>query len=307
MKTSQKIELYYFIYQAIREKTRVKIKQLAHSLDLSGRGRTFKVVSDYLHSMYENKISLKPRLNLRVFENSSITAYFLRAKSRRKLSSTFQNLAEDPRISKVLYLAGMYDFLVTARLDDLNLKQYNVRVAKKTHMYTPIFTIPHGWKNDVKDTLQLFAKSSLKKGNLERELEDFLPWSDLDWRIYHSMKTNARKPFTHVGKSASVTSDTVKRHFYESIVPYCDIAHYFFPRGYSHYHQSFIIVQSEYEKDLVTCLSVLPCTSYVYPLENELVLSIFHEGVTHLMTAFQKLEEAGYIDNYLLLVPLAHW
>jgi len=37
-----------------------------------------------------------------------------------------------------------------------------------------------------------------------------------------------------------------------------------------------------------------------------LLLSVFHEGVIDLLKAFKKLEEAGFVDEYLLLVPLAY-
>jgi hypothetical protein len=65
-------------------------------------------------------------------------------------------------------------------------------------------------------------------------------------------------------------------------------------------------LKSSYEKDLVRSLSTLPCTSYVYPLEKDTLLSIFNEGIIDLMRAFKKLEEAGFVDDYLLLIPLGY-
>jgi hypothetical protein len=89
-------------------------------------------------------------------------------------------------------------------------------------------------------------------------------------------------------------------------LPCCNIAHYFFPKGYDHYHQSLLILESDHEKGLVQAFSKLPCTTYVFPLEKEVVFGVFHERVNDLMFALKKIEEKGYLRRYLLLVPL-HW
>ncbi|MBU7034121.1 MAG: hypothetical protein HXS49_02960, partial [Theionarchaea archaeon] len=67
-----------------------------------------------------------------------------------------------------------------------------------------------------------------------------------------------------------------------------------------------IVLKSKYEKDFVRILSKLPCTTYVFPLQEEIVLNIFHEGAVDMMFAVKKLEEKGYIDDYFLLIPL-YW
>lgn len=306
MEVYEKSDTYYFIYQCIREKFRIKIKELAVLLGISGRGKTFATASKYLHRMYEYKISLKPALIFRSYENVCITTYFLKVKSKDTFSETFQSLKEDPNVSKVFFLSGAYDFLVTSLQDNLGLKTHGVTAAKKSIMYNPQFTVPHGWKKDTEDALRTFTNSNLEKGALERELRDFLPWEDIHWNIFYEMKDDARLSFKEVGESIGVTFDTVKKHFYESVLPYCDVAHYFFPKGYDNYYQSLILLKSHYEKDLIKALGTLPCTSYVYPLEKELLLSVFHEGVIDLLKAFKKLEEAGFVDEYLLLVPLAY-
>ena len=294
------------MYQCIREKFRITIKELAVLLGISGIGRTFKTISKYLHNLYEYQISLKPRLILRSYNNIHVTTYFLKVKSKKQLSETFQKLGNDPQISKVFFLSGDYDFFVTSLNSNLNLQKFGVSLVKKSIMYTPIFTVPYGWKKEMKDALYTFGNSNLQKGLLNRDLEDFLPWENIHWDIFYHMKSDARRSFRDVGKSIGVTFDTVKKHFYESVLPYCDVAHYFFPKGYDGYHQSLIVLKSSYEKDLVRSLSTLPCTSYVYPLEKDTLLSIFNEGIIDLMRAFKKLEEAGFVDDYLLLIPLGY-
>lgn len=307
MDLPEKIETYHLIYQSVREKRRIRIKELATILGYSGRGSTFETASKYLHKMYEYKISLPPSLILRTYENSYSTAYFLKSTSKYPPSQTFRNLAEDPGISKVAFLSGVYDFLVTARHKNLDFKNHGVSIAKESIMYTPLFTVPKGWKEDMRDALKSFAHANLERGTLERAVEDFLPWDNLHRGIFHSMKNDVRTPFAHAANDIGVAADTVKKHFYKSVLPYCDVAHYFFPKGYDWYLQSLVIVESDHEKGLINALNLLPCTSYVYILEKGVVMTVFHEGVNDVMTALQKMEEAGYIDHHLLLVPLSNW
>ena len=307
MKNHDKFATNHLIYELISDKTRLRLKEVAKVLGLSGRGRTTETASRHLKNMYEHKISFKPNLILRAYENSYLTAYFLRAKSRKTVSLAFKGLKTNPHVPYVIFLSGDYDFFLTTREKQLDLEEYNVSVVKKMCMYTPVYTTPLGWKNEMRDCLLSLIHSTFEKGLLERELEDFLPWDQVDWDIFHSMRFNARKEFTKVGREVGVSSDTVKRHFHHSVLPYCHVAHYFFPKGYDHYQSSFVIVHSDYEKALIDSLSRLPCTTYVYPLEKELVLMLFHEGINDLITAFQKMEEAGFIEDYLLSTPVWYW
>lgn len=306
MDLRERSERCFLIYQGIREKTRIPLRGLGKILGLSGRGKTTSTVSRHLQKMYELQITFKPNLILRGFENSFVTAYFLRAVSRKDVSSLFTVLKDDPRISYAVFLSGAYDFFVTSREPCIDFRD-DVSVVKKSVLYTPIYTVPYGWDKEMRECLISVANAELEKGLLDRELEDFLPWDEIDWHIFHSMRFNARKQFTDVGRETGVSSDTAKKRFYENVLPYCDVANYFFPKGYDHYNRSFVILHSDHEKGLVNALSKLPCTSYVYPLEDELALILFHEGINDVVTAFLKLEEAGFIEDHLLLTPAWHW
>ena len=120
------------------------------------------------------------------------------------------------------------------------------------------------------------------------------------------MMTNAQIPFTKVAKSSEVSPNTVKTYFYENILPCCDVAHYFFPKGYDYYGKSLILLNSDFEYGLINLFSMLPCTTYIFPFEKEIGVIAFHEGVHELLFALKKLEERSYIEKYMLLTPL-HW
>ncbi len=304
MRSLDTLQTYYTIYDLVRVKPRFRLNVVAHSLGLSGRGKSRSTASNYVLKLYRRKISFHPNLVLRPYENCFTMAYFLKARNPQDITDSFVTLSENSSISYMLLLSGQYDFFVTTR-HDLTFDE-TFKVKKKSILYTPIYTQPQGWNSEMKAAFKSVANSALAKGKIEREMGDFLPWENIHFRIFDIMKHNVQMPFIDVARETDLSLNTVKKYFNENILPYCDIAHYFFPKGYDHYQKSLIITQTNYEKGLVNSLSKLPCTSYVFPLEKEIVLIVFHEEIDDLMFAFKKLEEKGYIKKHLLLVPL-YW
>ncbi len=304
MRSLDTLQTYYTLYNIFQDKPRFKQKIVSDALGMSGRGKSRTSASNCVLKLYGKKISFRPNLILRPYENCFTTAYFLKARRPQDITNSLITLSRDTRISYLLLLSGMYDFFVTTRYD-LHFDE-NFKVKKKSILYTPIYTHPHGWNLEMKNAFRSVANSTLSKGKIEREMGDFLPWEDIHFRIFDIMKHNVQMPFSEVARGTNLSQITAKKYFYEDVLPYCNIAHYFFPKGYDHYVQSLLLVKSDHEKGLVDSLSKLPCTTYVFPLEKEIALGIFHEGVDDLMFAFKKLEEKGYIKKHLLLVPL-YW
>lgn len=306
MKTRDRIALFYTIFRAIVTTPRIMVKDIAVLLGRSGRGRTKASASRQLLRMYAEKVSLYPQLVLTPFENAQVTTYFLRRTTEKDLTSTFYRLYHDDDIIYVLYLAGRYDFFVTSYRDDLTFDALDLEITSKSKLFTPVYTIPHGWKLSIKEAVYNFLQSPFEKGNIERVVQERLPWKDIDWEIFNVMKDNARKEFAPVGKTVGVFSNTVKRHFYNTILPCCTVAHYFFPLGYDHYRQIFLHLNTQYEKDIVAALSALPCTSYVFPVDTGLLVNLFHDNINDTMLMIQKMEEMGIVKNHLLYTPLGH-
>ncbi|MGD2248592.1 MAG: hypothetical protein PVF58_09310 [Candidatus Methanofastidiosia archaeon] len=304
MENLENLQTYYMLYNLIRDKPRYNLKVVAKALGISGRGQSYTTASNYITKLYEKKISIQPKLIPRTFENWYAIGYFLKVKTPQDLTPTFLDMSQDAEISYVLLLSGKYDFFVTSK-SDITFDD-RLTIEKQSIMYTPIFTIPKGWKLELKESFKQMESSDFSKGKINRIMEDFLPWNQIHYNIFEIMKGNIQIPFLQVAEKVGLSPNTVKKYFYNDILPYCDIAHYFFPKGYGHYHQSLVIAETDYEKGVVKSLQKLPCTSYVYPLEEELVLTVFHEDVVDLMVAFKRLEEKGIVRKHLLLVPL-YW
>lgn len=300
-----KTESFYMLYRIIEEDALIKVKDITKRLNFSGRGKARSTISRRIIRMYEKKISRNPQLTLKPFKNVQTTVYFCRKKVRKDFNSTFHKLHNNNHVNYILYLSGDCDFFIASRDEDLDLGVYDLDVKEKSKLFTPVFTVPHGWNLPMKDALKSFINCDFAKGTILRERGETLHLKQLDWKIYEAMKENIRTDFNSVARGTGVYPETVKAHFHKKVLPACTILHYFFPKGYDFYRQAFLRIHTKYEKSLVKALEKLPCTTYVYPLEKGMALNVFHEDSNDLMSKFKKLEEMGILDHYLLYTPIS--
>ena len=306
MVSSEILELYHSIFLIVVEDLRSRPKDMAEELGLTGRGRSPSTIWDHLRNMYQKKISREPILILKPFEKSQIKVYFCRKSTRKGLRSTLLDLYRDERIDYAMFLSGTSDFFITTRENDLDISQYDLIIQEKSALFTPIFAIPYGWRLSMGEALDSFLSYGFSKGKISREVGTSLQWKDVDWNIYEAAKFNGRKAFSKIAREIGVWPKTVQTHFFDRVLPCCISGHYFFPKGYDFYDKALLKVSSSYESDIVRALGRLPCTTYVFPLEKELILILFHESINEIMEMVQKMEEISVIDDYLLYVPLMH-
>jgi hypothetical protein len=300
------LELYHRLFSMIVEDPRIPPKKIAKNLGKTGRGRSPSTMSHHIIQMYKKKISREPTLSLKSFRGSVTTAYFCKISQRGDHVEVFYKLSDDERINHILFLSGSSDFFITTRTPDITFDEYDLEIQEKHTMYTPFSTIPQGWESPVDDTIGRLPDCEFHKGKVSREIGKELEWQDLEWDIYNAMRLGVRKGFSKVAKEIKSWPKTVQTHFYNEVLPCCAVCHYFFPEGYDLYDKAFLRVHTKYEISVIAALKTLSCTSYVFPLEKEIILTIFHRSMTNLMTTIQKMEEIGIIDSYLLHVPLAY-
>lgn len=297
------LKIYHEIYLNIVNKTRITISHIARSMGRTGRGRANSTISRHLSAMYEKRISLSPTLILNSFQNFQNMAYFCRKTERRDISLTFERLLRDGKVSHALFVSGKCDYFVTSR-EALDFEEYDLEVVEKSELRSLIVTVPHGWNLSMEDALRSFVDYDYSKGMLPRELKESLQWSDLDWRIYESIRRNARLSLIRIAREAGSSPVTVKNHLHDTVFPACVRVNYFFPKGYDSYLKLLLQVRTHYEKSFVSALEQLPCTCFVILLERGLTVGIFHENINDLMAAIEQLEETGVIADYCIHTPL---
>ncbi len=299
------LETYYSLYILTRRIPRIQPKAIAKEFGKSGRGQSPSTFLRHLNNMYQKGISYPPRITLKPFQNVYNTVYFCRKVEKQDVYPTFLNLYENEIITYIMLLSGC-DFFITSREKELDLRNFGVEVEEKSILYTPVFTVPKNYLKTTSEALDEFLSSTFEKGKIKRTILKPLQWSTKQWEVYDAMKENIRYKFSDVAETVGISPKTVKTYFFEKIIPYCVIATYFFPKGYKNYQKMFLRIKSACEKDIVTRLEKLPCTSYVYPLENELAIVIFHDDEPKVLETLQKMKEMGIVNDYLIYVPIMH-
>jgi hypothetical protein len=304
MKKSEILERYFELFYLTVEDPRIRPKSMAKQIRYSGRGRSPKTLYCQLEKMYSNRISMKPQITLKSFDSAQITTYLCKRGASRGLYSMFRKIDQDTEVSYAMCLTSC-DFFLTSRNDDLRVDKFGLELVWKSKLFTPIYPIPSGLQLDMERAFENFLDSNFEKGKIGRMLHKQLDWEPLDWKIYQSMRLDIRRDFTKVAKDVGVTSKTVQKRFYEKVLPKCIQINYFFPRGYHNYLKAFLLVNSNYENRITSALRKLPCTTYVFPLEESLVIILFHESVTMTLEFLEKIEEKAIIDSYLLYSVLS--
>lgn len=305
MKKRNRLATYYKLFSLIVEDPRIMPSAIASKMIEKGKRKASSTYMRHIQNMYEKGISRAPQMTLKPFEGSQITVYFCEKIERSGLYSTFLDLYKDRQIEYVVLLSG-YNLLLTSREKDLTFKKYGLTIVEESTLYTPVYTIPKGWNMPGNKALDAFMETDFKGGYLPRTVYKNLDWKETDWKVYNCMKGNLRLKFAKVSRKTGVYLKTAQRHLFKNILPNCVLINYFFPKGYDFYEKMILRLHSSYEVDIVHSLEKLPCTTYVLPLENGLILTLFHEETSKVLQIVEKMEEMAIIDDYLLYNPLAH-
>ena len=282
--------------------------KMAKKLKYTGRGKARSTLYYHLVNMYAKGISREPQVCCKSFESIQKTTYLCKRETPRGLYSLCKDIENDPKITYSLCFSSK-DFFLVSRDDNLQVQKYGLSIIEKSKFYTPLYTIPSSWNLSFVESLERFMNHPFQKGNIERINYRAPSWDELDWKIFHCVKTNIREKFTIVAERVGTSSVTVKKRFYGSIMPHCIQINYFFPQGFQSYIPIFLEIHSDYEKSIVTALRKFPCTSYVFPLSDALVVILHYDpldSVVDIVKSFEKLEEKAIIDNFLLYYPIIY-
>jgi hypothetical protein len=307
MKKVERLTLYHDLFSLIAQYLRIAPKKLAERMNEIHKPRNAYTYTKHLQNMYEKEISYPPWIILKPYLGYESMAFFCRKENKKGLYNTFKNLNNDTRVSYVTLLSDC-DFLFISRDKSIerDLKNYNLELMNFSCMYTPVYTNPQGWNCSMQETLDSLVNFQFNKGLIKREVYRDLGWNDLDWEIYQIMRLNVRKKFTKVSRETNAAYSTVKRHFYNEILPKCIVANIFFPKGYRNYQLLILRIKSYCEKSLIESFQGLSCTNIFFSLENDLILYWYHQNTQEILKALQKIEEIGAIEAYHLYNPVIY-
>ena len=130
-----------------------------------------------------------------------------------------------------------------------------------------------------------------------------LNWDDLDWGIYHKMN-NPNQPSNVAAKALGLSHTSILDRFYR-IQKDCLIWMPFFAQGYSSYNQFIVQLKTKYELGLKKELQKLDRSTYLYKIDDFILLHLFLEKNKNL-NFLLNLEKKGLIHSLSVSIPLRY-
>ena len=197
---------------------------------------------------------------------------------------------KDPKTTYAIALCGDWDFVrVKKGASDL-------RFADRVIPAYPSEVTPH--------EISFNKKEKLKNDPYPHR------WDEIDWEVYYIMKDPSISYIDAVRKSKKegmgLNRKTIIRHF-EKILKSCKIQMNFFPRGYKGYEQVFLTFRTEYEIGLYESLKKLDRTSFLWKVQDFIVLNLFVDRYCATVRHFKEMEENGLIRDLKVSIPNRHY
>jgi hypothetical protein len=132
-----------------------------------------------------------------------------------------------------------------------------------------------------------------------------LNWDKKDWQIFHNLFPNMRIPYLTLSEKIDLEWRAIKKRMQEKIIPACDVATYFFPKGQANYQQLFLEFRSEYQKNFFDKMNLMPSTSYFLHFgKDKIGIFVFPQNINEVLKLFKKMEKEGIINDFRYFIPL---
>jgi hypothetical protein len=222
-----------------------------------------------------------------IFCNSGLSVELL--KPCENQLELLKECRKDPITTYAIALCGDWDFVRVRK------GASDIKFADRVIPTYPSNAVPHEISFD-------------EKGELPH---DPYPhgWDEIDWEVYYVMKDPSIS-FTEAIKKSKMEGSgldrkTIKRHF-AKILNDCKLQMNFFPRGYSGYEKIFLTFRTEYEIGLYESLKKLDRTSFLWKVQDFIILNLFVDRYCATVRHFKEMEENGLIRNLKVSIPNRH-
>lgn len=281
-KEERKKRVQYALCTTYLENPRVKLRDLLQVINaLNNWKKTHRSAQALIDAAFREKVLMGPYL----YCNQGVRATLFLNEERRQGE---EKVKESSTILGIPFL-GFYSYVVFSRDDDSNL-QY-------AELTKPSFPGKATLEQPLTDEREFFTRNGGQK--LGR---DPIPgWDDFDWKVFHAMR-NPRHSFLTVARELQVSWKVVKERF-EKIVQECKVFMGFFPSGYSKYERLLLAFETDYESQMREWFCRLDRSSYLFKVDDTLIVYLFTTRVNVACLKFCEMEEIGIIRNFRVSFP----
>lgn len=276
-------------------------------------GKHLKIYSKTASSIYkealEEKILFPPMLRPKICTDYTEYVYLINGENIQLL---FERLKKDARVEYVTWCQGHFDLLlITNERVDLSVeKEFRsiVLSGERGNYFYPSVK-RRDFSTVLKEINTFLEKGEFQPSELLFDLDKRGDkWTEREEKIFRYLKNDVRRKFTTIQKELDI-SRTLLLKCFSVIRKHTILTQPYYPKGYDTYVGYYLVIKTEYERQIVDLLGMLPSHSAFFNVKDSIIgyvnaeKSLSHE-ILHLMT---KMTTTHFVSSIAFAVPIYYW
>ncbi|MBU7025196.1 MAG: hypothetical protein HXS40_13625, partial [Theionarchaea archaeon] len=251
----ENLQTHHQIYDQLYENPFLPIEDIAGVLKMP-----VPEVTQHVDTMHESSLLLGPVISVKPASNYHMYCSFL------KVTDPYARYKEPFKRSYVSksWTAGTWDFMVVTEeeMDFTGMEGVRECVYQGKKGGTFISKCVHvDWENSMKDILS--RRGEPGEETVFYEKVPLLTWGEKEWMLYYAFRLNARRDSVLVLKELDIDCEIYEK-WVSSLPEVAYVQPAFYPSGSNVYGALDFLLKSDYQKQLITILGLLPCSGVFF-------------------------------------------
>lgn len=263
---SQKREIRHNIYEQLWQDERISLASMARNLGLARN-----TVTSHFNYMMENEILFPPTLRLKMYKDLREYVYFLNFKKPLRV---YQELERHPHVVYHVLMSGAFDMIVLADTpidfeSHPNFEGCFLQGPRSDYYYAHVSR--DSYQEAFHKIKKIIETADFEESQIPMDFpRNEIKWSELEWKLFYDLKYNMRRPFTDIVKKHGI-SKWLFYQCYDRIKGNCITTVPYYPLGLPNYSDFYIILKTQYEKDLLDLYLKIPCAGVTFKVKDYLL------------------------------------
>jgi hypothetical protein len=288
------LHTYYQIYDQLYENPFLPVENTAGLLKMPS-----PEVTQHMDTMYESSFLLGPVISVKPASDYRMYCSFL------KVTDPYTRYREPFKRSYVSksWTAGAWDSMVITeeKVDFTGMEGVRECVYQGKKGGTFISKCVHiDWDHSMKDIFSRMGAPG--EETVFYEEVPSLTWGEKEWMLYHAFRLNARRDSVPVLKALDIDRESYEK-WVSTLPEVAYIQPAFYPSGSNVYGALDFLLQSDYQRQLITILGLLPCSGVFFSTGDAVWVRLpvrGREDIRKVNTVMSYLEKFGYITDAVM-------
>jgi hypothetical protein len=295
----ENLHTYHQIYDQLYENPFLPVLDIAGVLKMPSPD-----VTQHVDTMYESSFLLGPVISVKPASNYRMYCSFLKVTDPYAL---YKEPFKRSYVSKS-WTAGAWDSMVITeeKVDFTGMEGVRECVYQGKKGGTFISKCVHiDWDHSMKDILSRMGEPG--EETVFYEEVPSLNWGEKEWMLYHAFRLNARRDFIPVLKELDIDREIYER-WVSTLPEMAYIQPAFYPSGSNSYGALDFLLKSDYQKQIITILGLLPCSGVFFSTGDRVWARLpvrERDDIKNVNTVMSYLRTFGYISDVAMSLAMS--